>query len=718
MIPCFHEQQFLTAHITMLDPELSIRDDFPPVHYDQWRTLAESLLQGAPFEKKLVTHTYEGIDLQPIYTTQDQLGEGDVSGFPGVPPFLRGSSPTGSVLSGWDLRQEHATPEPSAANQAILEDLQGGVSSLLLVLDRATRSGFDADDQQVADITDLDGILAYHVDDLDTVLAEVHLSMVGVSLEAGAAYLPAAALLVSLWRRRKLSPDDLRGAFNADPLGVLAREGQLPTSLPTALTQLADLASWTTRHYPQVTAVGVDSSPYHHAGATAAQDVAFAMATAVQYLQAMTDAGMSIDAAARQILFRMSVGTHHFLSISKLRAARQHWARIVGACGGSASSAAMQVHTRLGNRVLTRHDPYVNLLRNTVGVFAAGIGGDNAITSIPFDYPIGQSDNFSRRVARNTGLILQEESHLHRVIDPAGGSWFFEKLTEQVAEKAWEVFQDVQRRGGMFAALESGWVAEQIDSAFASRAKDIASRKEGITGVSEFPNLDEPKIGHIPPDARELRNEAMSRTDSQRNELVSLASLSLATDLTAAAVEAADSGATLGQLAKALGFHKSTTSITPLETHSLAEKFEELRDAGDAWQEVHGRRPCIFLANMGPMAHHTARATYSKNFFEAGGFEVITNDGFQTADEATEAFGDSGAGVAVICSSDQLYPEFVPAVAPKLRAAGARTIILAGKPGPNEEQWRAAGIDRFIFISCNVLEVLREILDEEGVLTS
>ena len=340
-----------------------------------------------------------------------------------------------------------------------------------------------------------------------------------------------------------------------------------------------------------------------------------------------------------------------------------------------------------------------------------------AITSLPFDYATGQSDNFSRRVARNTGLILQEEAHLHRVIDPAGGSWFLEKLTDQVAEKGWEIFQQIESQSGIVSALESGWIAAQIDAAFAPRAKDIATRKEGITGVSEFPNLDEQRIPASPIDLAQLRKSAVRRIKGLRNEDMSLSPGSIQPQDTAAVIQAASEGASLGQLALALDFHQQTTSVTPLVMHRFAEPYEELRDAGEDWMATHGQRPRVFLANMGSVAHHTARATYAKGFFEAGGFEVVTNEGFADADAAVQEFADSGASIAVICSSDKLYPEIVPEAAAKLKAAGARTVVLAGKPGPNEESWRSAGVDRFIFISCNVLATLREMLEEEGVLT-
>jgi methylmalonyl-CoA mutase len=701
----------------MLAPEFTLQDDFPPAGYDEWRPLAEADLEGASFEQKLVTHSYEGIDLQPVYTRRDRPGDGDVNGFPGLPPFVRGTRPLGTVRTGWDLRQEHAHPDLAAANQAILEDLEGGVTSLLLRFDAAARSGLDPDHPAAAELAGRDGLMVYHVNDLDAVLTDVYLHLIGLTLEAGAAFLPAAAMLAALWQRRGVPPGEARGAFNADPLAVLVRDGQLPMAPETALTQMAELAAWTAANYPQVTAVRVGTAPYHHAGATAAQDIAFGMATAVEYLRAMTGAGLDVDTAARQILFSISLGTHHFLAIAKLRAARRLWAQIVEACGGSPAAGAMRVHARVSKRVLTHRDPYVNLLRNTVACYAAGLGGAEAVTSVPFDAPIGPSDAFSRRIARNTVHILQREAHLNQVVDPAGGSWYLDWLTDQVAEKAWGIFQKVERGGGMLQAIRTGWVAQQIDSAFAPRAKNLARRKEGITGVSEFPNVSEPPVIRPAPDRTALRTAAVQRLacarlqgdkaaeDSERPVTISPCHL----------VTLSSTEASIGQLAQALGFHVGPAAIPPLAPHTFAAPFEELRDASDAWKDAHGQRPRVFLVNMGPVAHHTARATYAKNFFEAAGFEAIGNNGFRDADAAARAFADSGATIAVICSSDKLYPETVPQVAPKLKASGARTVVLAGNPGANEAPWRAAGVDRFIFIKCDVLGTLRELLREEGV---
>lgn len=710
----------------MLPEIFTLKDDFPPVAYDEWRTLAEADLAGAPFEQKLVTRAYEGFDIQPLFTRRDHSGEGDPEGFPGWPPFVRGSQTLGVVASGWDLRQEHAHPDLATTSRAIFDDLQGGVTSLLVRLDFAARCGFDPDEPAAGELAGRDGVMAYHVDDLGAVLHGADLRQVGVALEAGAAFLPAAATLAAFWSRENVSLRHVRGAFNADPLAVLARDGELPMSPASALSQLADLALWTSIHCPQVTAVRAGTAPYHHAGATAVQDIAFGVASGIEYLRAMTGAGLDVDSAARQILFSISLGTHHFLGIAKLRAARRLWSRVVEASGGSPTAGAMQVHARTSKRVLTQRDAYVNILRNTAAVFAAGIGGAEVVTSVPFDAACGLPDDFSRRLARNTVLVLQDEAHLHRVIDPAGGSWYLDWLTDKIAEVAWGNVQEIERLGGMLAAMQSGWVAREIGSAFAPRAKDIARRKEGITGVSDFPDLREERIIHPPLDLAALRDAACLRVAGLRREssaLLKLKGLAAdASDRTASAILAASAGASIGQLSAALGFHEEQRSaIAPLAPHAFAQPFEELRDASDEWQAKHGRRPGVFLANLGSAAHYTARAAYAKGFFEAGGFEVIGAGGAGGSgdvDAVARALAESGAKIAVICSSDKLYPEVVPQVAPRLKAAGARTVVLAGNPGANKESWQQAGVDRFIFVKCDVLATLREILCEQGVLSS
>ncbi len=715
----------------MFDKDLNIAADFPPTSYEQWRKNAEAELKGAPFEKKLVGQTYEGIPIQPLYTADHWPSTGDPSGFPGFLPLTRGAHVLGNALHGWDIRQEYLHPDAVFANKMILSDLERGASSIHLRFDAAACAGLDADSRDAIELAGQDGVMSYSLGSLGRLLEGVQLSIAPVSIDVGAAFLPGAALLTAFLRNHDIDPAQIRCAFNADPIGALMREGHLSVPVAVAMSHLADLAAWTATNLPKATAVEVGTGPYHHAGATSTQDLAFGIATAVEYLRAMTAAGLDIDAASRQIVFGVSVGTQFFRAIAKLRALRLLWGKVIAACGGNESAArGVQIRSRTSRRVLTTVDPWVNLLRNTVCCFAGAVGGADSITTAPLDAAIGLPDDFSRSLARNTQIILQEESHLNRVIDPAGGSWFLETLTTQLAEEAWTLFQQVEAQGGMIAAAHSGWVADQIAAVQSRRTKDIATRRTAVTGVSEHPDVREEKLRRPRPDQVRLRAEASARLIAWRrdhkcqDELTALAQNAAEAGrkpgaLMAAAVAAATAGATNGQMSAALSRAASgePARITPMTINPYAAAFEELRDACDACLEVTGNRPRVFLANLGTPADFIARSTFAMNFFQAGGFEEVNNDGFNDPAAAVAAFLESGAHIAVLCSTDAKYDTLAEPAAKALKAAGARSVILAGNPGANEPRFHAAGIDRFIYIRCDVLGTLRDLLREEGVLS-
>ncbi|MBF0560956.1 MAG: methylmalonyl-CoA mutase small subunit [Alphaproteobacteria bacterium] len=710
----------------MNDEILAIAGDFPATSYDEWRGAVDKALKGAPFEKKLVSKLYEGITVQPIYRRTDWPSEGDPSGFPGAMPFTRGCGAAGAGPDGWDVRQEHSHPDVKAGNDEILTDLERGVGSGLIQFDQAAQAGLDADAASAESLAGRDGVMVYSVDDLDALLAEVSLDIAPVSLDAGAQYLPAAALLAALWRRRNVAPGVALGAFNADPLAVLASTGALPTTVDTALARMADLAALTAATYPKVTAVGVNTSVYYDAGANEAQDLACSMATGVAYLRAMTQAGMSVDAACRQIVFTFSVGCDFFLTMTKLRAARKMWARIAESCGASESARAMTIFARTADRMMTRRDPWVNMLRTTTAAFAAGVAGANAVSVLPFDASLGLPGGLGRRIARNAQTVLREESSLTRVVDPAGGSWYVESLTDELARVAWTTFQEIEKAGGMVNALSNGMIAERIAASHAEREKNIGKRKDPITGVSEFPNITESPVESPKPDLKALRAEATKRLDALRSQRVtalaaaaSMRSVDRAVlgqgKLAAAAIDAAAVGATLGTLAEALSALGGGATVKALPRHRLSETFETLRDQADAFKVKTGAWPRIFLANMGPVAHHTGRATFAKNFFETGGIETLGNNGFADAESCVKAFKDSGASMAILCSSDALYEGFVPSTAPALKQAGCSYLFLAGNPGEKKQAYSEAGVDDYIFLGGDVLGTLRATLARLGV---
>ena len=684
----------------------------------RWRALVEADLKGAPFERRLVTHTYEGIHVQPLYTAAETPAVPDPSGFSGLPPMTRGARAMGTSQRGWDLRQEHAEPEPTAANAAIREDLDEGVTSVVIRLDACARAGLDPSDPHGTQLAARDGVAAYTLDDLDRVLEGVHLSMIGVGLEAGAAFIPGAAMLAALWERRAVPAIDARGCFQADPLAVLARDGALPYTLGRALSDMADLAQWTSHRYPYVTAVRVGTAPYHHAGATATQDLAFSMATALEYLRAMTNAGLTIDIASRQLLFSYAVGCNFFLAIAKLRAARRLWARVVEACGGPEDARRMTMHVRPSKRVLTTREPWLNMLRNSACVFAAGFGGADAVSSTPYDAAMGEPSPRARRLARNTHHLLMEECHLHEVCDATGGSWYIETLTDELSEKAWVILQAIEARGGMSRALCEGWIARQIDDAAQPRLQNLATRRDVIVGVSDFPPPPEREPARTPIDRATIVAEACERL-RRRNGTFPDGASPRDPDTgarTSWAVQRAKHGASIGEIASRLHADNSgpTTLDAAIHVHPYAEPFERLRDAADHYAVQCGSSPSVFLVVIGPLSRCTARANFCRSLFETGGFEVLGGEGGATAESAAAAFAASGSHIAVVCGPDESYPDAVPIVAPALHRTGARRVVLAGNPGANEAAFRAAGVDHFAFIKCDVVALLGSLLKEEG----
>jgi methylmalonyl-CoA mutase len=684
--------------------DLKLAADFPSVGYDAWKaSVEEKELKGAPFEKKMVTKTQEGVDLQPLYVAQNWPWEGDPSGFPGFFPFTRGTDAIVRTQKGWDIRQEFREPDPKTANTEILHDLSRGVTSVALRLDSAARAG-----QAVTSATlGEDGVMVHDLAGLAEALAGVDLAVAPVALEAGAAFVPASVALASLWRKQGVAAAAAQGEFGADPLGHLAATGSLPYGVESGLAQLGALAAWTAKSFPAVRSVTVDTSAYHLAGAAEAHDLGLALATAVTYLKAMTEAGLSVDEACRQISFTLSVGCEEYLEIAKLRAARKLWAAVAVACGAAPEAAAMRLRAKSAERMYTRIDPWVNMLRTTVSTFAAAVGGADSVTSLPFDHAIGLPDGMGRRIARNTQVILAEESNLYRVLDPAGGAWSLETLTDEMAAKAWSFFQEIEGKGGIVAALSSGFVQQTIAATMAERDKGIAKRRIPVTGVSEFPNILETPVERPAPDLTAVIAGTRARLKAAAVSIGSLGSLS--------AVEAAvTSGAAFADVVKAAG--GSVATVAALPKRHLADSFERLRDAASAYKAKTGSFPKIFLANLGPVSKHTGRATFAKNFFEAGGIQALSNNGFSEIAPCVAAFKESGAKIAVICSSDALYEELVPSYAPALKAAGVETLYLAGAPGEHKAAYDAAGIDDYISMGGEVLGTLTAQLVRLGVL--
>ncbi|MET9628929.1 methylmalonyl-CoA mutase family protein [Lentzea sp. NPDC006480] len=550
-------------------------NEFPAASREQWRAMVDAVLSktGASFDS-LVTKTYDGFELQPLYTLDDAL-----------PPYA-----LAPVKQGWDVRQRHAVPDPVA----LMNDLEGGVTSLWLAVPASS---------------------------LEKLLDGVYLDLAPIVLDGD---VEAARALLRIYDQAPVLASEVRGNLALTPFG-----------------DALDVIKQANEQFPQLRTVVVDALPFHDAGGSDSEELGASLALAVSYLRALTDAGLSVEQAFAQLEFRYAATADQFMTIAKLRAARRLWARVAEVSGVDVPQVQ---HAVTSSAMMTRRDPWVNMLRTTVATLAAGLGGADAVTVQPFDAAIGLPDEFARRIARNTQNLLLEESHLGEVIDPAAGSWYVEKLTDELAIAAWAWFQEIERAGGLPSAGQL--VASRIAETWAARSARLADRSDPITGVSEFPNLTEKPVVREPFVMPE------------------------------------------GELPRV----------------RYAQAFEELRDLADAQPE----RPQVFLATLGPVAAHTARATFAANLFNAGGFATPTAGPTKTPEDVAAKFKASGARVAVLCGSDTSYADQAAETTAALREAGAERVLLAGKRSD-------ADVDGFVYTGCPALEILNDTYDFLGV---
>jgi methylmalonyl-CoA mutase len=627
-----------TTEVTVApEAELTLAGDFPHADEEQWREAVDRVLKGAPFER-LVSRTADGIQVEPLYVEGPDDSE---TGAPGASPFTRGFSSTQRPAGMWDVRSRVDVGDAAVANAVALRELERGAASLELsggtLADPATLSG---------------------------ALEGVYLDLAPVALVPGAGFLTTSEWLMQLWSERGVPDSDAAGCFGADPIGTLARTGTLPQGLERALADAAGLAAMTSSRYPGVRALCVDATAAAEAGATEGTELATMLSVGAAYLRSMAAAGLTADDAAGQVEIVLGADPDFFTTIAKLRAARRLWATMAEACGVDVAAAPPRIVARTLNRSMSRRDPWVNMLRVTSAAFAAVLGGADTVITLPFDAELGEPAELGRRMARNTQLLLGEESGIGRVLDPAGGSWYVETLTDQLVIEGWSQFRTIEGSGGVLEALKDGSLAARVHRARDNRLGRVATRKAPITGVSEFPNIHE-ELPEVAPRSASGPVAAPEGTEPTRCE--------------------------------------------PLTAVRWAQEFEALRDAADRASAA-GKPPKVFLANLGSVATHTARASWAKNFFEAGGIEAVTSqrgatDGFDDPESLAADFAESGASMACVCSSDAVYAERAAEMVPALRDAAR--VYLAGNPGEQRELLEAAGTDEFIHVGVDVLASLR-----------
>jgi len=626
----------------MADDILPLSSTFPDATEAEWIASVEKALKGRGLDA-ITRTTADGLKVRPLYRESDFPSAADPLGTPGVAPYLRGATAAPNAWLPWDIRQAFTHASPAHTHGEVLRDLERGVTSIELAVDPAGHHG----------------VQAVTMPDYDIALNGVDASIAGVALDPVMTSGTREAAFLAEWARNKA---DAKLDFNMDPLGALARTGKLAGGLDGAFAEAGALAKVLATKYPAANLFRIDARMVHEAGGSEAQELAALIASAVDTLRRLAPHMDAADAAAKTI-FCLALDANYGIGVAKLRAARRLWARVEEALGLDAKPMRLQAYTSA--RMLTRYDAWTNMLRNTAAAFAGAVGGADILTVRAFNEPLGTPEELGRRIARNTQLIAMEESQLGRVADPTGGAWFTETFANELAEAAWKEFQAIEGEGGFAASLVAGAFQSRVAAMKAARAKDIGKRKIPITGVSEFPLLDE--IAAPVADAPHVRSNAVLSDEALQ---------ALVADLPPAGADAA---------------------AEPLLPIRLGADFEALRDkAASAKKE-----PAIFLATLGPLAEFTARADFARNLFAAGG--IAAKDAPVPPTDAAgvaAAFKASGCRIACICGTDKRYPEEAEAAAKALKAAGASHVWIAGKH-------EGDGIDSQIFMGCDVLHALK-----------
>ena len=669
-------------------------DEFPASTYDEWRAAAEESLKGAPFDKKLITSTPEGIKLQPIYGQADLDALSLPESWPGLAPFVRGAHASGNKSRPWLIAQELSLGCLEKFNEALKSDLMRGQTAVTGLPDVATRQGKDPDEAVSGEVGQC-GLSLATLEDASRAFAGVDFQAAPVLVFAGASALPIAGLLEASSGGRGFS-----GSVLADPLTEWVRDGKLDISLDDAYAEMASLSKWAAGK--GIRTAGIQANFWADAGGTAVEELAFGVATGAAYFRALAAAGVPEDEVAPRFVMALSLGSNLFMQIAKLRAARLLWDRMVEAFG--VKHAALFIHGRSSIFNKSVLDPHTNMLRATAEGFAGVVGGVDSMHVAAFDEPIRTPDEFSTRIARNIHVILAEECGFAEVADAAGGSWYVESLTIELAKKAWELFQDLEKRGGMAVALREGFPQSAVAVSAKARLDAVSKRREAVLGVNLFPNPAETPLTPNPDDAQKKFTECSKRIASVRKGGVSLASASVEE-----IAKAFQAGATIGEIRKALPRQGAGLPEIPrVRVIRSAEGYERLRAL------TKENPPQVWLAKFGPPKQSKARADFSSGFFAAGGFGVRQQTaGAKSIEEALDQAVAAKAAIVVLCSTDDTYPEIVPAFVPALKSKSpGLKVILAGYPPDQIEAYKASGVDDFIHLKVDCLAFLTNLQKE------
>jgi methylmalonyl-CoA mutase len=559
---------------------LDLLADFPPSSYQEWRSAAERLLKGAPFDEKLTTPLTEGFTLQPMYMPGlEGAATHPADMYPGFGSLRRGSNPEGIPGGNLAVAQEFAQSSPRELNAVLRSEIDRGLDLIHIVTDVPTRLGHSAARGNLKDR----GVRIHSLQDLGALFEGVDILSLPLLLHSGVSVLPLLASLSAHLSRRGETLSSLHGSVIADPLGTLVQTGSLPVSIDSLYDDMCLSVRWADEAASPIRVIGVDGGCYHNGGALSVEELGFSLATGAAYLRELTRRGCTPDQVGKRFLFSFSLGPNFFLEVAKLRAARVLWSTIVAAFGGGAEAQRMHVHGRSSSFFATQLDPTVNMLRGTTEALSGVLGGCDSFHVAPFDECSQQPEEFSRRIARNSLRVLKDEVHVDHVIDPAGGSWYVEWLTDAVAEQAWKIFQKVETAGGMTNALAEGIPQEMVVRSLARRMDDVACKRLRVVGVNVYPNPKE-AAPRVPADVSGQGGISPAQAPASEPTRVFLDIETLRkqgpSGLIAGLASAASAGADIGVLFRSLhSLSETPITIRSIAPHRLVEDAEKARAA-------------------------------------------------------------------------------------------------------------------------------------------
>ncbi|MCX7832845.1 MAG: acyl-CoA mutase large subunit family protein [Ignavibacteria bacterium] len=695
----------------MLSEKPDLLNDFEELNYEKWKKFVEQELKGIPFEKKLITKTYEGINLKPLYDRDDIKNLEFLNSKPGFPDFVRGSQISGYTIRSWNIHQFIPYTLPEDFNKTLIHNLQNGQNCIYIYPDWYTLNNLNPPSHYTKEHYQ-NGLSIFHVKDFESSLKNVDLYKYPIFIKAGFNGVPIFTIFLAYLKKNKIDYGKISGAIYIDPYEYLILYGQLPDTLENTFDCLAAITKWVSKNSVNFKTINISGLIYHNAGANIIQELAYSFATAIEYINYLLDRNIDIETIANKITFTFGVGSFYFMEIAKLRAARILWSKILESYGCKESNRKAYIVSVTSSYNKSVLDPYVNILRATTEAFSAILGGADSIQISPFDEYQRLPDEFSERIARNIQIILNSESNLYKLIDPAGGSYYVEYLTKQIAEQTFNIIKEIISKGGILNLLKNEYIHNEIDKVHQLKVNDFVKRKYTLVGVNRYANAKEKKLKPHNQNLDEIyknRFEALKKIQNINNynevgNILDIENVFNNIDLY--------TNFTIEQIYENISFKPTTpVKIRCIKQHRIAEIFEVLREVTEEIKIKKGTVPKVFLATMGSTKDYKARADFSREFFEIAGFDILSNKGYDLAEEAVIDVQKSNSDITVICSTDELYEKYVPSIIEEIKKNNIKTLlVLAGYPENKVEEYKKLGVDEFIYLGVNAFDTLNRIL--------